>query len=228
MKKLLFLLLVVVAISSCSDDDDYVKPENIFMRVDFQYIHSSDQTYVTVLFQKGDYLGDAVKLTDDASVMLNGEIMEKAYTGSYYYASLMDDYQDTITIAYQDEDGIIYENELHLANVSYINIPGSFDELNINDSYTLEWNGEAIQSNSEYVSLEFGQTTYNTVSMVKTVVGSDSFDISSSILLEYGTGTMDMILARTYASTLENSPPAGGAVYYTYSSGTKEIELIYE
>lgn len=229
MKKIALILvaLTLAAITGCNDDDE-INPDKIYTELYVQYIANTDDTYVRATFHEEERSGTLVKLSGDAGIMVDNIQMQNAANDPWNYTAILSGYYDTLNVEYRDRDGNVYDYQIDVTQVNPIAFPGGFTNLDITEDHEIAWSGEPITQNEEKVHLEYGKTGMNFYKVSKNEVGANTITMESRNLMTYGASDIDALLYRNLDMGLNNTPPAGGSLILSYSTGRVPITLVFE
>lgn len=230
MKFINFFLLLSIAIVtfSCDSDDDVVDPDKIYTRYYVQYIDNVEKTYIRAIFLKGSIAGQNVQLKGGAEIMADGIKLKNSDGDPYGYTAELIGQRETFNLVYSDSDGNRYENQIDMTEVPQVAFPGGFNNINIQEDHELNWSGPAITRNEEQVKLEYGMSGVNYYTAVADDIDEGSLTLTSRNLMSLGEGESEMILYREFQPALSSTPPPGGSLVISYSTGIVPVTLIYE
>jgi|GEM_PF-1483261 hypothetical protein len=227
-KQWILLVTLAIVMAGCDSDDDKIDPDNIFIRMQVQYVSDIENTYIRAIFLEETIAGRNIQLKGGADIMADGVKLTNSDGDPYGYTATLQGYRDTINVVYTDREGNIYDNPVAMSEVPAISFPGGFNNLDIQQDHEMHWSGSPITRDAEKVSLEYGKTGMRFFTATADEVDDNSVTLTSKDLMTLGAGESEMILYRELNKTLPNTPRAGGALSVSFNTGIVPVNLVFD
>lgn len=210
-----FSLLTQGCISGDKKGEGARDPESIYF--DYRVNGNEEDSLITVLlhFRQGDEEGDAFKLPDPASVMLDGQVVagDSSKMGGYYYEVQLplSSFSGHHKILFTGLNGKKYEEEFDFQPISIIRPAGNMLR---NDSIVFEFAGLKPE---DYLRVLMTDTTFpgpgiNRLDTVRNgLLIIPAVDVSALV-----PGPVQIMFTREFEKPLENVTKSGGRLLITY------------
>ena len=208
-----FGLIYLFSLTSCiRENSDAVDQDRIFTVYKLFYNANEDKTYAQATFRFSNALGTKLELASPSTVRFNGNeltfqpllaIYQKEYAG----------YLDSGTFEWEDTNGKLFTNSVHIIDIDY---PEMLDSIDSANSYELVWQGTPL-SQGEKVTVTINGNLEGDAKIFSTDdLNAKSIILEKDKLSTIGKGEITLWMDRDNNVGLAEQTSAGGIISGVY------------
>ncbi|MDX1908103.1 MAG: hypothetical protein SF053_13790 [Bacteroidia bacterium] len=213
------LALVGMMAQGCAEESSTVDQSRIYTIYEVFYDANEDKSYARATFRFGNALGTLLRLSANATVTFDGDLM--TYQPAGYYEKAYSGFKTGGTFVYEDLDGNTYTNSV--AGIKPIAFPSQALSLSKAADTPLAWTGDPLGPNGsavENAGLLVGPKLFLALDLNAT-----SILVNGSRLADLTNGPAIAIMDRYFIRELSEKTDAGGSITGKYRALNKSVEV---